>query len=249
MIKIIVLILIISSIVLFFHNKQYNYFNNNLKIEQLETYERNKIENYIKEKNLVIVRNYQELNDNINLKILLKYNKDIKFIDNPLYTIKKIVNRLYNSFLLNKIKINNLDLKIIKQFGSDLSINKDIFLSNGKKHNSTTIVMTKFNRNYFHVIKGSLTIYLFTPKQEKFLYLNKTNNNELLNSEINVNNPNFELFPKYKNVINDNIKIILREGNLLFIPNNWSYYIIYNEETILLNYCFHNIISRLITLT
>lgn len=251
--NVLLIIIIIIIIVFYFHSKKYYYQNKKLSIEQLETYDYKNAENIIKNKQIMIIRNYHKLNKFINLENLIKYNKSIQIINHSDYTINNIINGLYNSFLLYKFRINNKKLmkklKIIRQFGSDISILKEMFISYGKRDDSTTIINLKYNRNFFHILKGEITIFLIKPRKniKDKLYLKNTDNNSILNSEINVRNPNYKEYPKFKKINQNTIQIILREGNLLFIPNNWSYYIFYNKETVLLNYLFHTPISKVLS--
>lgn len=244
--KLILIVFVVFVIVYYFHSKLYYYQNKHLKIDQLETYDYLKFESSIKQKNLLIIRNYHKFNNIINQNSLQKYSQKIKLKD---ALIKDVINSNSNSFILNKMEYRKLPkkLKIINQFGSKLSINKDLFLSYGKKEGSTSIINLKYDRNIFHVLKGELTIFLFQPSYNKKLYLNKTDNQSILFSDIDVRKVDYQKYPKYKKVESNTIQIKLREGHLLYIPNSWSYYIIYNKESILLNYCFHTVVSKIIS--
>ena len=156
-----------------------------------------------------------------------------------------LIVRKYNE-LNNLININIFrKLPIIKQFGSDLSFQNNIFVSYGKSNLTTSILSLNFNRNYFHIIKGSIRICLFSPNYIKQLYLTKFNqNSSISSSSINIQKPDYLLHPEFKNIQNEYIEIVLRKGNLLFIPNKWSFYIKYIEDTTILHYTFHTLISK-----
>ena len=105
----------------------------------------------------------------------------------------------------------------------------------------------KENINFFHILDGELTIYLFNPKYNKKLNLNKTQNLSVKANDINIRNPDVTKFPNFQEINKNTIQIKLRKGNILYIPNNWSYYLEYNQNTLLLNYCFHTVVSKIIS--
>lgn len=247
MIKIILITILTAAVIIaVFHTKQFLTIpkEDDLQLQQMENYNREDAETIIKNKNLLIIRKYKELNKLININSLLKYNKQIKFLEHPTTTIQKVLlNKLHN-FLFYKINFNDNKLPIIKQFGSDLSIQKNIFVSYGKTNSITSILSLNYNRNYFHVIKGSIRICLFSPNYRNQLYLTKSKNKSISSSNINLQKPDYLLYPEFKSIQNEYIEIVLRKGNLLFIPNKWSFYIKYIEDTTLLHYNFDTMISK-----
>ncbi len=249
MFKIIIICIVIALIVLsIFHIKKYvsNPKEDNLQLKQMETYDYEKAEEIMNEKNLLIIRNYKKINNLINEKSLLKFNKQIKFVENTTTTIKNVLQNKHDSFLLYKINFNDNKLSVIKQFGSDLSIQNNIFVSYGKANLTTSIICLQYNRNFLHIIKGSIRICLFSPNYRKDLYLNKSKGNpSILSSKIDLQNPEYLLYPEYKDIENEYIEMILRKGNLLFIPNKWSFYIKYIENTTMLQYTFDTMVSKM----
>ena len=152
MIKIILITIIITIIILvIFHTKKYLTIpkEDDLQLQQIENYNRDTAETIINNKNLLIIRKYKELNKLININSLLKYNKKIKFIDHTDITIQKVLLNKINNFLFYKIKFNDNKLPIIKQFGSDLSFQKNILVSYGKSNLTTSILSLNYNRNFF----------------------------------------------------------------------------------------------------
>lgn len=248
--KISLLIIIILVILFIFHRKKYYYQNPNLNIQQLEYYNHNDAEKIIKAKDIMIVRNFKKLNKLINYKNIVENKHSIKFNNHEKLTISKLI-KDNKSFLLYQFDIKNpkieKKIKVLKQLGSDLSLQKYMYMSYGKRNDITSIINLKFNRNYFHIIKGDIKIHLFNPMYSRRLYLKTTNDNSISISDINVSNPNMKKHKKYKKAIPHKITMILREGNLLYIPNNWSYYIEYNMDSIILNYSFHTIVSKLLS--
>jgi len=248
MIKIILITAVVAIIVIIaFHIKKFMYIpkESELQLQQIENYNHDEAETIINKKNLLIIRKYKELNKLININSLLKYNKKIKFSDHPNVTMQKVLLNKINSFLFYKINFNDNKLPIIKQFGSDLSFQNNIFVSYGKSNLTTSIVSNNFNRNFIHIIKGSIRICLFSPNYRKQLYLTKsTQNPSILSSNINLNKPEYLLYPDFKTIENEYIEIKLRKGNLFFIPNKWSFYIKYLEDTTLLHYTFDTLISK-----
>ena len=248
MIKILLITIVIASIVIIaFHIKQFIQIpkESELELQQIENYNHLDAESIIHKKNLLIIRKYKELNKLININSLLKFNKKIKFIDYPDISMQKVILNKLNSFLFYKINFNDNKLPIIKQFGSDLSFQNNIFVSYGKSNSTTSIISLNYNRNFFHVVKGSIRICLFSPNYRKQLYLTKSKQNpSILSSSINLEKPEYLLYPEFKNIQNEYIEIVLRKGNLFFIPNKWSFYIKYLEDTTLLHYTFDTLISK-----
>lgn len=247
--KISLIIIIILVILFIFHKKKYDYQNPKLNIQQLEQYNYDNAEDILKQKDIMIIRKFPKLNKLINYKNIVENKHAIDFINHKQLTIESLIKE-NNSFLLYEFDIKNSriekKIKVLKQLGSDLSLQKYMFMSYGKTNETTSIIQLKYNRNYFHVIQGKVTIHLFNPKLSKYLYLNKTNNNSISMSDLDVNNLD-EQYKKFNKADKHKITIILREGNLLYIPNNWSYYIQYNNNSIVLNYLFHTIVSKLLS--
>ena len=242
---IIVICIIVIIIVLLFHLKKYHYhpLTKNLKIHQNENYNYKKINNFQNHKQLVIVRNYKKLNNLINIENLQEYNSLINFIKSD-YTISNVIKGNYDSFIMLPINFVR-PLPILNNLGSLLSISNSIFITYGKPNTLSSILSLQYNRNYLHVIKGEIIIYLIKPYLQSKLYLTSTSDKSIKISKINIQNPELLLYPEYNEVDKQLIPIKLRKGNLLFLPNDWSFYIFHKTESIVLHYQYHTIISKL----
>ena len=243
MLKIILISIIIAIvIILIFHIKKFitNKREDEINLDQFETYKRNKIEESIHSKNIMIIRKYNKLNSLINKQNLKKYENQIEFVNNDDLTISDVLNNNKLNVFLEEISFSK-KLPIIRQLGSDLSIENKILITKGNISEVTPILCTTFNRTFIHILKGSVNICLFSSNHKNSLEL-ENNNLPFLKSSLDKNSKNFE------NKKKDQIEIILREGNILFLPNNWSFYIKYNQNTIFLTYSFNSIVSKLVNL-
>ena len=228
-----------------FHLKEYyqHPISSQITIEQNENYQQQKMDALLKKKTIVIIRNYKKLNSLINLTNLQKYNELIKF-KNYNYSIIDIINNKIPSFILFQINFAR-DLPIVSNLGSPLTISKKIFATWGIQNTITSITSLAYERNYFHVIKGEIVIYLIKPALKSKLSLTHSKNKSIKTSDIDIQNPEMLLYPEYSDVQKEYIPITLRQGNLLYLPNDWSFYIYYKKNTLLLNYNFQTITSKI----
>ena len=72
----------------------------------------------------------------------------------------------------------------------------------------------------------------------EFLY----ENTDFKESTLNQNKDSF------KSIKDHQIEIVLREGNVLCLPNNWSFYNKYISDTLFLTYTFNTITSKVVNL-
>ncbi len=245
MVKKILLIIVIIVIIVIFHYKKYctHPDTSNLNIEQLEDYIYKLFNSLAQKKNIIIIRNYKKLNNLINLDNFKKYNSQITFLQSD-YQIKSVIDNKYDSFILYPIQFIR-KIPLIHNLGSILTVDTSIFASYGKKDTITSIISLRYERNYIHVVKGEIIIYLINPLFKNKLYLQKTHNLSIELSPINIQKPERLLYPEYNDVPNHFVPINLKKGNLLFLPNDWSFYIFYKEDSILLHYGNHTIISKM----
>ena len=72
-------------------------------------------------------------------------------------------------------------------------------------------------RSFIYQIKGTQKIILFSPKEESYLYLDKTRNF----SNVNFWNYNAQIYPLFNK--SSYLEIVLRPRQMLIIPYNWWY--------------------------
>ena len=240
--KIIISILVTVVIIFIFHIYKFikHPTDDEINLDQYETYEYDNIENSINNKNIVVIRNYRNLNTQINENNLQKYEKQINFPNKNQLTINKILNKETKVYL-ERITFSQ-KLPVLRQFGSDLSIEHNIYITTGNSMETTLINCVPFNRTFIHVLKGKMNICLFTPNHKSKLQLKNKENTDFKESTLNQNEDSF------KSIKDHQIEIVLREGNVLCLPNNWSFYNKYISDTLFLTYTFNTITSKVVNL-
>lgn len=120
--------------------------------------------------------------------------------------------------------LNNINLtkKNIKKYFTyylpPLCFNYNFEINQNKKNYTTKLIKQKYFRHLVYQLKGTKKLILFSPKEEKFLYPNKINNNV---SEVNFWKLDSKVFPKFNN--SSYLEIILHPRQMLYIPHNWWY--------------------------
>ena len=263
---IVILIIFCMSLIIYLHIKTYLLKTKNPSIEQAEIFKINSItKNHKKTKNIYIVRVYSSFDENKKLLNDLS-NTVIKS-----YKINNVVQKndsdeqitLYDFMNGTRFSTNTMSylFHIIKQrlvptlegIFSPLSITKNIYLNIGMKSKQIPILCTsQYDRCFLHVLKGALKVRLYDPRQSKYLYRDyqkkmrclKNTSTNFYNSKINILNDSDtiqELFPNFSKAVYTDI--LLREGNLMYIPNFWWFTIEYQEDSISLVYTSNTIIS------
>lgn len=75
---------------------------------------------------------------------------------------------------------------------------------------------------------------LFSPTQSKNLYFAKKHSLGVIFSPIDINNPDLETFPLFKNA--ECVEAILKPGEVIYIPPGWWHQVQSLDETITLNF-------------
>ena len=189
--------ILIICIVLFILNIQYKYINqvhnSTYEINQINNPDKTTFENIIESKNPVVFIN------------ILK-NLDLSTFD-----------------LDNLKKKEQLELKIdltehFKYYLIPLCIKYNFMLNKNNKKSYTPIIKQTNYRYLLAQIKGVKKILLFNPKQEKFLYPNKSRTESRVNFWEMEQRKKFPLFKKSKY-----IELIVQNNQMVFIPYKWWY--------------------------
>ena len=218
-------VIFIICIITYLHFKKYNYISHEYTIEQIENFIKSNIEKSIKNKNPIVIRN-------------IEYNIENK---DKIDTETIETTSLFNLFNEKNENINN----ILSKISSPLSIRNfdNNYINYGKIDVNSPILQLKYDRTFIHVLSGNIKCYLFHPLQVSNLYLQKSQG--IFKSNINTNNPNYELYPKYKN--ENSIIILLRKYNILYIPNHWAFYIEHlDNNAIYTFYNSHTLLSKIL---
>jgi len=270
--KYIVILFCISAVLItvYLHYKKYVLITEKPSIEQSEYFHANSIrDNHKKTKNIFIIRLYSTFDEN--KKILdIVYKSEIKAYsqlnikdkrDEEILTIESIANG--NSFsdnmmsyILQHVK-HKSKIPTIDGIFSPLSVSKNIFINVGMKLQKIPVMlMSQYDRLFLHIVKGGVRIRLYDPTQKKHLYIDrekkihmlKNVTNSFRNSKMNLENKNINAeFPKFSNA--EFTEIIVREGNLVYIPNFWIFTMEYLESSVCLFYASNTLISSLYNMT
>ena len=160
------------------------------------------------------------------------------------------------SYLFHPIDIGaRKDIPTLENIYSSLSITKDIFVNVGMKLQKIPIICTTlYERCFVHLLKGTVKIRLYDPSQSKHLYRDfqkkmkclKNTTNCFYNSKINLTSEADVIntnFPNYEDAFFT--EVLLREGNLMYIPNFWWFTLEYKEDSVCLFYTSNTVISYL----
>ncbi|MEH2178699.1 cupin-like domain-containing protein [Nostoc sp.] len=114
--------------------------------------------------------------------------------------------------------LQRLPRNLLRKYELD---NPELFIG----HKDTSVGFHKDPNNgsaWLGMIRGSKQIVLFTPDQEEFLY----------DGRVNVFNPDLDKFPMY--VKTTPVEVILKSGEILYIPPNWWHHVKNLEDSIAL---------------
>lgn len=156
--------------------------------------------------------NYDKLN-NINLKFLLKNNKGYIVNDNgknitfDTFEKSENISLYHNRTTIEDFKINDELEELLKYFNSSLSCNNKHYLNIFKGPNIIDSLLQKNDICIYCLLEGCVTFYLINPK-----YHNDISDNQ---------------YKKWSN------KIVLNQGEILYIPPNWKYNYKCNETVIM----------------
>ena len=163
---------------------------------------------------------------------------------------------------VKQTKINSNDLKNIKnwqlflnedlrltKYGdylkSKLSINQEHYINVGLNKTNTGLLSSTYNRTCIYITNGECKIQLYNPKELKYLYSSNFSIQRFKFSNINLEN----IEEKYKNFKNAKfIEIILRAGNLLYIPRHWWWSLNFIDDCIYILFNSDTIVSKMVSL-
>lgn len=271
--KILILIGVICvSLIIYLHIKVYLKKTVEPSIEQAETFKTSEIvKNHKNRKNIYIVRIYSSFDENQRIlnnlsdtfikarKFNQSFTKDTKLEDKEeQVTLIDFMNGNRFSentkcYLFNKIPTNKVTIPTLDGVFSPLSINKQMFLNVGMKLKKIPVICTsQYDRCFLHVLKGAIKIRLYDPSQSKYLHRDfqkkalclKNSSNCFYNSKFNE-----EYVPEKDERWRDDLKkaifsdVLLREGNLMYIPNFWWFTIEYQEDSVCVFYTSDTLIS------
>jgi hypothetical protein len=239
-------------------------------IEQAETFKTAEIvKNHKNRKNIYIVRVYSSFDENQRIlnslsDTLIKSQKnnqsfpkdlkikEIKDREEELTLIDFMNGKRFSEntlcYLFNKISSSKVQIPTLDGVFSPISVNTQMFLNVGMKLKKIPLICTsQYDRCFLHVLKGAIKIRLYDPSQSKYLHRDyqnkalylKNNSNCFYNSKYTVGDsqsPNgFE-----KAIFSD---VLLREGNLIYIPNFWWFTIEYQEDSVCMCYTSETLVS------
>jgi hypothetical protein len=187
----------------------------------------------------VKVRNKENNDPDSELYLPFAFNEASKLFEadeNKRYFSEK------NNEFINETGIS----KILKQNDSFLRpsmVSKclyDIML--GSKDCCTPLRYNLNYRNYFYVTSDSVNLKLIPPDSTKFLYCNKDYDNFEFNSPINPWEIQDEFKKEFQKV--KALDIVLKKGEIIYIPAYWWYSIKYNtSDTVLCNFSYRTFMN------
>lgn len=256
----IVIIVSLSCVILilYLHVKIYLKQTIEPSIEQAETFKTSEIvKNHKQRKNIYIVRIYSSFDENQRIlnslsDIPIKAWKANETFDEQLSLINFMNGQKFpentQCYIFNRIPTTKVKLPTLEGIYSPLSVNKQVFLNVGRKLKKIPVICTsQYDRCFLHILKGSVKVRLYDPSQSKYLhrdYQNKAHylkncSNSFYNSKLNIGDDR---------PINDSDKalfsdVLLREGNLMYIPNFWWFTMEYQEDSVCVFYTSNTIVS------
>ena len=264
----IVIIVSLSCVILilYLHVKIYLKQTVEPSIEQAETFKTSEIvKNHKQRKNIYIVRIYSSFDENqrilnslsdipIKAKNLDLFTKETKIEDREEHI--SLINFMNGqkfpentqSYIFNKIPTTKVKIPTLEGIYSPLSVNKQAFLNVGRKLKKIPVICTsQYDRCFLHILKGSIKIRLYDPSQSKYLdrsYQDKTlclknGSNSFYNSKLNIGDDR-PMNDSDKALFSD---VLLREGNLMYIPNFWWFTMEYQEDSVCVFYTSNTLVS------
>jgi hypothetical protein len=264
----IVIIVSLSCVILilYLHVKIYLKQTVEPSIEQAETFKTSEIvKNHKQRKNIYIVRIYSSFDENqrilnslsdipIKAKNLDSFTKETKNEDREEHI--SLINFMNGQkfpentqcYLFNRIPTTKVKIPTLEGIYSPLSVNKQAFLNVGRKLKKIPVICTsQYDRCFLHILKGAVKVRLYDPSQSKHLhrdYQNKTlclknGSNSFYNSKLNIGDDR-SMNDSDKALFSD---VMLREGNLMYIPNFWWFTMEYQEDSVCVFYTSNTLVS------
>lgn len=192
---------------------------------------------------------YNFINKNVDSYEILQYenpSKDIfeNILQNKLvsiFTYIPISIDIKNYSKLQKTEKNKINKTLLEEFSYykiPITYSTQIKVNTELKHSKHQLQKQKNYRELIYQFKGSKRFYIFSPIQQKNIYFNKKKNTSLVDFW-NQDTKKYPLVSKSKY-----IEIILRENQMIYIPNNWIYATFTDEESISIHHISDSIFSK-----
>ena len=260
--KIVIIVSIICVILIsYLHIKIYLKKTVDPSIEQAETFKTSEIvKNHKQRKNIYIVRIYSSFDGNqrilnslsdINIKAWKAY-ETVDSFDEILSLINFMNGQKFpentQCYLFNRIPTTKVKIPTLEGVYSPLSVNKQAFLNVGRKLKKIPVICTsQYDRCFLHILKGSVKVRLYDPSQSKYLDRSyqdkalclKNGSNSFYNSKLNIGDDR-PMNASDKALFSD---VLLREGNLMYIPNFWWFTMEYQEDSVCVFYTSNTLVS------
>lgn len=259
----IVIIVSLSCVILilYLHVKIYLKQTVEPSIEQAETFKTSEIvKNHKQRKNIYIVRIYSSFDENQRIlnslsDIPIKAWKSYETVDSfdeklPLINFMNGQKFPENTqcYIFNKIPTTKVKIPTLEGIYSPLSVNKQAFLNVGRKLKKIPVICTsQYDRCFLHILKGAVKVRLYDPSQSKYLHRDyqnkalclKNGSNSFYNSKLNIGDDR-SMNDSDKALFSD---VMLREGNLMYIPNFWWFTMEYQEDSVCVFYTSNTLVS------
>jgi lysine-specific demethylase 8 len=260
------LVFILILILLFFYNKN-NYGNEEINLKNVENFL--EFNNYLSYKNPFIITD--QLNNHFVLKWdfqffkkifgkkIVKITQPFNYDDKYFPQYKNILLEDYINLLLNNKTNNYLKYEDNNQFFQEINLEKQI---NQIFNNITPLLSIKktsfwmgpknswtplhYDTDYFNLlcmIKGYKEIILIHPKYTKYIYQMSNYQKGSNWSYVDIWNIDYIKYPLLKNIKYN--KIILKPGQMLYIPPFYWHAIRNIDNTIAFTYHYYTIYSFL----
>lgn len=253
-------------VIVYLHIKKFIKKTTSPSIKQIEFFKEDEIiNNHKQDKNIYIIRVYSDIEENDKILNNIKdttisafslLNLKDKTLEEKV-TLHDFVNgggkfsENMMCYLFNKVKTKNVPA--LKGIYSPLSVTKNIYVNVGMKLQTLPLICTsQYERCFLHVVRGTIKLRLYDPSQSKYLYRDHQKKMKCLtntdtcfyNSKINLTSgqQNIDInFPNYNQAFNT--EILLRGGNLMYLPNFWWFTIEYQEDSVCLFYTCNTPVS------
>jgi len=190
-------------------------YNSNAVVNTIEIPDKDKIANEIKDKNPLII-NYSDNQLSLTLDVMnyskpgyiINDNETLISLDQLLKS--EVVTVIDNSKIIEDYNIKEHCNNVINLIKSPILCDCSYKLSLYRGFNQSKLYKNYREYLFLQSLEGDYTAYLFNPKHE----------NDIKGQEIN-------------NTKKWAIKLVMKKGNILFIPPEWSYFYQCDNELIL----------------
>jgi hypothetical protein len=263
--KIVIIVSVTCVIlILYLHIKIYLKKTVEPSIEQAETFKTSEIvKNHKQRKNIYIIRIYSSFDENqrilnslsdIPIKAWKVEDKTVDSFDEKLSLVNFMNGQKFSEntqcYIFNRIPTTKVKIPTLEGIYSPLSVNKQAFLNVGRKLKKIPVICTsQYDRCFLHILKGSIKIRLYDPSQSKYLDRSyqdkalclKNGSNSFYNSKIYDDKNDTQVQNDLDKALFSDV--MLREGNLMYIPNFWWFTMEYQEDSACVFYTSNTLVS------